>query len=165
MFFACTAIFLCAVIFSCNGEGAIETSEVQLGANISLPCDFVYYNLSSPTTTYPFKKYWVLPNTTVVEDSFGTDGKFSVIELNVYNFSLFINGVEAQDFGTYECVMIWTNTAYESDVIRINLIEYNSDDDGSQDTSGMNILYGCIIGAGTVSVIMIMGCLLKKFCC
>lgn len=165
MLLECTTVFLGVVIFTCNGDGTIETTEVDIGTNISLPCNFVYHNLSYPGAAWPFKRYWVLPNTTVVDDSFDTDGKFTVIETNVYTFNLFINGIEAQELGTYECVMIWTQTDYKSNVIRINLIEYKSDDDEySPESSKMNTLYGFIVGVVTVLIIIVMCLLLKEFC-
>lgn len=101
---------------------AAESYEAEYFTNVSLPCNFTLHNITYPGLVTPFKKYWVLPNATILQDTFPGDGKYTVTA-SPFDLRLFIRSIDDADFGVYHCLMIWNNYDYKMDAIRVGLNE------------------------------------------
>lgn len=97
-----------------------ESYTAEYFTNVSLPCNYTLHNLSYPAVPVPIKRYWVIPNGTVLPDTFLGDGKFSVEKPD---FNLYVASINDPDFGLYHCAILWNNWDYKIDVIRIGLNE------------------------------------------
>ena len=97
-----------------------ESYTAEYFTNVSLHCNYTLHNLTYPPFPDPIKKYWVLPNSTVLPDTFLGDSKFVIQKPE---FILYVGDINEEDFGLYHCVLLWNNWDYHVDVIRIGLNE------------------------------------------
>ena len=111
---------LLLAIFPTICDAFKESYTAEYFTNVSLPCNYTLHNISYPPFPDPIKKYWVLPNSTVLLDTFLGDEKFSIQNPGFY---LYVASISDEDFGLYHCVLLWNNWDYKVDVIRIGLNE------------------------------------------
>ena len=103
-------------------QASKESYTAEYFTNVSLPCNYTLHNFSYPLVPVPFKRYWVLPNGTVLPDTFLGDWKFRIGRLEP-DFRLYVAAIDDPDFGWYHCVLLWNNWDYMVDTIRIGLNE------------------------------------------
>ena len=99
-----------------------ESYNAEYFTNVSLPCNYTLHNLSYPAVPVPIKRYWIIPNGTVLADTFLGDWKFRIEKLEP-DFRLYVAAIDDVDFGLYHCVLLWNNWDYQVDIIRIGLNE------------------------------------------
>lgn len=158
---ACVIIALFAAARSNTEDGARESYEAEYFSNVSLPCNFTLHNLTYPGLQVPFKKYWILPNTTVLADHYLGNERFHIHAPDPYTFDLIISGIDDPDFGAYHCVMLWENIYYTASVIRVALNEDGPKYKRQLEQFQRNVLIGCI-SAGVAVVIVIIGCVVCR---
>ncbi|XP_060605510.1 uncharacterized protein LOC132758010 [Ruditapes philippinarum] len=144
-------------VFSYEAAGARESYEAEYFTNASLPCNFTLHNLTYPGITIPFKKYWILPNTSVLADNFPGSERYHIEAPDPYIFNLRIDSIDDPDFGVYHCVLLWENIFYTTSVIRVALNEDGPLYKRQLETFQRNLLIGCI-SAGAAVIIVIIVC-------
>ncbi|XP_045206674.2 uncharacterized protein LOC123558897 [Mercenaria mercenaria] len=155
-------ILTVTTVHCCTAEGARESFEAEYYTNVSLPCNFTLHNLTYPGINVPFKKYWILPNTTVLADNFAGSDRYHIEATDPYTFSLRIDSIDDPDFGVYHCVMIWENIYYTASVIRVALNEDGPLYKRQLETFQRNLLIGCV-SAGAAVVIVIIICVVCRY--
>lgn len=143
------------VICTCT-HAARESFEAEYFTNVSLPCNFVLHNLTYPGLLVPFKKYWILPNTTVLADNYIGNERFHIDAPNPYTFNLLITSIDDIDFGVYHCMMLWENVFYTASFIRVALNEDGPYYKKQLEQFQRNVLIGCICAGAAVLIIVIV---------
>lgn len=131
-----------------------ESYKAEYFTNVSLPCNYTNHNLSYPAVPVPIKRYWVLPNGTVLPDTFPGDEKFYVEKPD---FNLFVARIDDPDFGWYHCALLWNNWDYKVDVIRIGLNEDGPYYERLLRELEKNLIIGSVC-AGAFFIICMFGC-------
>lgn len=139
---------------------ATESYEAEYYTNVSLPCNFTLHNLTYPGLVAPFKKYWILPNATIIPDLFPGDNKYSVISTS-FDLRLFIRSIDDDDFGVYHCIMIWNDYDYKMDAIRVGLNEDGPYYKKKLEEFELNLIIGCASAGAVVLLVVIITCV----CC
>lgn len=143
------------IICTCT-RAARESFDAEYFTNVSLPCNFAQHNLTYPGLLIPFKKYWILPNTTVLADNYPGNERFHIDAPDPYTFNLLITSIDDIDFGVYHCMMLWENIYYTASVIRVALNEDGPYYKKLLEQFQRNVLIGCISGGAAVLVIVIV---------
>ena len=137
-----------------------ETYEVDYFSNVTFHCNFTLHNLTYPGLATPFKKYWVLPDTSILADNFGGDDKFT-ITATPFDLRIDIRNVDDPDFGVYHCLMIWNNIDYKMDAIRVGLNEQGPYYKWKLEQFERNVIIGCS-SAGAAIVLIVIVCIVCR---
>lgn len=143
--------------FAKTTQGASESFKVEYFQNVTLPCNFTKFGITYPGLPWPFKKYWVLPNATILDDNYQGDNKYTVIRTvnNPYDFYLHIREAGDAEFGVYHCLMIWENVNYRMNAIRVAVNEEGPYYQRKLEDFERNVLIGSIAAGGVVLLIFI----------
>lgn len=148
-------------VYSCAVAGARESYEAEYYTNVSLPCNFTFHNLTYPGIPFPFQRYWVLPNASVLAEGYTGSERYHIEAPDRYTFNLRIDSIDDQDFGAYHCVMLWENIYYTASVIRVALNEDGPLYKKQLETFQRNLLIGCI-SAGALVILIIILCVVCR---
>lgn len=152
-------IHLLALGFS-TVQAFSESYEADYFTNATLHCNFTLHNLTYPGIQVPFKKYWILPNATILSDTFVSDDKYT-ITVSPFDLRLFIRNIDDPDFGVYHCIMLWNNIDYKMDAIRVGLNEDGPYYKKKLEEFERNLIIGCA-SAGAAVVLIIIGCIVCR---
>lgn len=136
---------------------AMETYEVDYNSNVTFSCNFTLHNITYLGLQVPFRKYWVLPNATVLQDTFLGDDKFSV-KNSPYDLKLVIRNVDDPDFGVYFCIILWNNVDYKMNAISVGLNEQGPYYKSKLEEFQRNLIIGCA-SAGGAALLIIIACI------
>ncbi|KAH3843011.1 hypothetical protein DPMN_116517 [Dreissena polymorpha] len=151
----CALVFI--LFFARTTQGASESFKVEYYKNITLPCNFTKFGITYPGLPWPFKKYWILPNATILDDTYAGDNKYTIIRPlnNFYDFYLHIREASDAEFGVYHCLMIWENVNYRMNAIRVAVNEEGPYYQKKLEEFERNVLIGSIAAGGVVLLIFI----------
>ena len=149
-------VIVFTMLRSISGFG--ESFEVGDHTNVSLPCNYTKHGVGYPGILIPFKRYWMLPNGTVVPDTYIiSDGRISVDRPTLYDFNLVILNVDDVDYGVYHCVMIWNNIDYTITTIPIGLNDEGPRYKNELKEFEKDVLIGGTIAGCVVLMLLVIG--------
>lgn len=143
---------LCIVLVVTLTSGLTVNHKAKYYSNTTLACDDTLLGL--PYTT--FKKFWTLPNGSVVQWSHAPDQKYQLGSFP--GFNLTITNIDDADFGWYYCIILWDDYIYLIHSIKIGLNVNGADYESLYDAYKKNAIIGGIAAAST-AVVLSLSCL------
>jgi len=157
-----TLVITLALTFICwhlhPSEAVSESLRMEYYENITLPCNFTRHGFTYPGLQVPLRRYWILPNATVLDESYPGDSTYTVIKpiTNPSDFWLHIREAGNAQFGVYHCVMIWNNWDYKLDAIRVALNEEGPYYQRKLEEFELKVIIGSSVAGGIVLVVLVI---------